>query len=201
MPKTGDGDAEPDYAEQIAASSDVHKGAWQRTIDDMQAMAGDLREEGWNVVTIGAGHTAPTNPDAGASDRWGFVHVIPDNDAEAFDEAVETGKFPEYRVFRNEMQGRVFMLTELRDSESETAILIAGNFEVRHAPGLVKTALKEDQIYTHVQTLDGTHLGSFRHDDVEKFFPDPHKYAGYRVDFEGVLDDEDEESSAGGDSE
>jgi 1,2-phenylacetyl-CoA epoxidase PaaB subunit len=201
MPKTGDGDAEPDYAEQIAASSDVHKGAWQRTIDDMQAMAEDLREEGWNVVTIGAGHTAPTNPDAGASDRWGFVHVIPDNEAESFDEAVETGKFPEYRVFRNEMQGRVFVLTELLDPESETAILIAGNFEVRHAPGLVKTALKEDQIYTHVQTLDGTHLGSFRHDDVEKFFPDPHKYAGYQVDFEGVLDDEDEESSADGDSE
>ncbi|WP_435177493.1 DUF7529 family protein [Halorussus sp. AFM4] len=190
MPETGAGDDEPDYAEQIAGSADVHKGAWQRTLDDMQAMEADMEEEGWDVVAIGAGHTAPTNPDAGETDRWGFVHVVPDNKAEPFEAAVETGAFPQYRVFRNEMQGRVFVLTQLLDPDSETAILIAGNFEMRHAPGLVKTALKEDQMYTHVQTLDGTHLGSFRHDDVEKFFPDPHKYTGYEVEFDGVLDDE-----------
>ncbi|WP_135823584.1 DUF7529 family protein [Halorussus ruber] len=194
MPKTGDGDDKPDYAEQISASADVHKGAWQRTLDDMESMAEEMREEGWDVVTVAAGHTAPTNPDSGETDRWGFVHVIPDNKAEPFSEAVETGKFPEYRVFRNEMQGRIFMLTQLLDPETGTAILLAGNFETRHAPGLVKTALKEDMMYTHVQKLDQTHLGSFRHDDVEKFFPDPHKYAGYDVPFEGVLDEEDEDS-------
>jgi hypothetical protein len=192
MPETGAGDDEPDYAEQIAASAEVHKGAWQRTLDDMTAMAEELEADGWDVVTIAAGHTAPTNPDAGETDRFGFVHVVPDNKAEPFEQAVETGKFPKYRVFRNEMQGRIFMLTQLIDPDSETTVLIAGNFEMRHAPGLVKTALKEDEMYTHVQTLDGTHLGSFRHDDVEKFFPEPHKYTGYNVEFEGVLDDEDE---------
>ncbi|MFC7081917.1 DUF7529 family protein [Halorussus caseinilyticus] len=61
---------------------------------------------------------------------------------------------------------------------------------MRHAPGLVKTALEEDEMYTHVQKLDKTHLGSFRHDDVEKFFPEPHKYAGYQVEFGDVLDEE-----------
>jgi hypothetical protein len=193
MPETGDGE-DPDYAEQIAASAEVHKGAWQRTIEDMRAMEEDLEAEGWSVVAIGAGHTAPTNPDSGETDRWGFVHVVPGNKAEEFADAVETGRFPQYRVFRNEMQGRIFMLTQLLDPDSETAILIAGNFEVRHAPGLVKTALKEDEMYTHVQTLDGTHLGSFRHDDLTKFFPDPHKYAGYDVPFDDVLDDEESES-------
>ena len=123
-----------------------------------------------------------------------FRHIL--REAEPFSEAVETGKFPEYRVFRNEMQGRIFMLTQLLDPETETAILIAGNFETRHAPGLVKTALKEDMMYTHVQKLDQTHLGSFRHDDVEKFFPEPNKYAGYQVDFEDVLDEEDGDSDA-----
>ena len=193
MPETGDGEG-PDYAEQIAANADVQKGAWQRTIEDMRAMEEELEADGWNVVAIAAGHTAPTNPDAGASDRWGFVHVIPDNDADAFEEVVETGTFPKYRVFRNEMQGRIFIVTQLLDPESETAILLAGNFEMRHAPGLVKNALKEDEMYTHVQTLDKTHLGSFRHDDVTKFFPEPHKYAGYDVPFDGVLDDEDANS-------
>jgi hypothetical protein len=191
MPETGAGD-EPDYAEQIAANSEVHKSAWQRTLDDMEAMAEELDGDGWDVLTIAAGHTAPTNPDAGETDRFGFVHVVPKNKAEPFTDLVETGSFPKYRVFRNEMDGRIFMLTQLIDPDAEATILIAGNFPVRHAPGLVKTALKEDEIYTHVQKLDKTHLGSFRHDDVEKFFPDPHKYAGYQVDFEGVLDEEDE---------
>jgi len=190
MPETGAGDDEPDYAEQIAASADVHKNAWQRTLDDMEAMAEELEADGWEVLPIAAGHTAPTNPDAGATDRFGFVHVVPGNKAEPFEQLVETGSFPKYRVFRNEMDGRIFMLTQLIDPDAEATILIAGNFPVRHAPGLVKTALKEDEIYTHVQKLDKTHLGSFRHDDVEKFFPDPHKYTGYQVDFEGVLDEE-----------
>jgi 1,2-phenylacetyl-CoA epoxidase PaaB subunit len=193
MPETGAGDDQPDYAEQIAASADVHKSAWQRTLDDMEAMAEDLEADGWEVLTIAAGHTAPTNPDAGATDRFGFVHVVPGNKAEPFEAAVETGKFPKYQVFRNEVDGRVFMLTQLIDPDTETTILIAGNFPVRNAAGLVKTALKEGEIYTHVLKLDKTHLGSFRHDDVEKFFPDPHKYTGYQVDFEGVLDEEDGE--------
>ena len=190
MPETGAGD-DPDYAEQIAANADVHKNAWQRTLDDMEALGEELEEDGWEVLTIASGHTAPTNPDAGETDRFGFVHVVPANKAEPFEEAVETGSFPKYRVFRNEMSGRVFMVTQLLDPDTETAILIAGNFPVRHAAGLVKTALTEDEIYTHVQKLDRTHLGSFRHDDVEKFFPDPYKYTGYDVDFEGVLDEED----------
>ncbi|USZ66790.1 hypothetical protein NGM10_08595 [Halorussus salilacus] len=193
MPETGAGDDEPDYAEQISASASVHKNAWQRTLDDMKAMADDLADEGWDVVTIGAGHTAPTNPDVGDSDRFGLVYVVPGNEAEEFERAFERGEFPKYRVFRNEMQGRVFIVTQLLDPESEQAILIAGNFEVRHAAGLVKNAIKEDEMYTHVQKLDKTHLGSFRHEDVEKFFPNPEKYTGYGVEFEVDSDGDDSE--------
>ena len=192
MPKTGSGDDEPDYAEQIAADADVHRNAWQRTLDDMEAMADDLEADGWEVITVAAGHTAPTNPDVGETDRFGFVHVVPDNKAEPLEDAIETGSFPKYQVFRNEMQSRIFMVTQLVDPDSETAILVAGNFEMRHAPGLVKNSLQEGVTYTHLQTLDRTHIGSFRHDDVEKFFPEPHKYTGYQVDFEGVLDDAEE---------
>ncbi|WP_135827331.1 DUF7529 family protein [Halorussus halobius] len=189
MPETGAGD-DPDYAEQIAANADAHKNAWQRTLDDMQAMGADLEADGWDVVEVAAGHTAPTNPDAGASDRFGFVHVVPGNEADAISEAVETGAFPKYQVFRKEVGGRVFMVTQLLDPDTSTALLIAGNFEMRHAAGLVKNSFEEGVTYTHLQTLDKTHLGSFRHDDVGKFFPDPEKYAGYQVDFEGVLDGE-----------
>ena len=191
MPETGAGD-DPDYAEQIAASANAHRNAWQRTLDDMETMGADLEDEGWDVVEVAAGHTAPTNPDAGASDRFGFVHVVPGNEAEAVDEAVETGAFPKYQVFRKEVEGRVFMVTQLLDPDSSTALLVASNFEMRHAAGLVKNSLREGVTYTHLQKLDKTHLGSFRHDDVEKFFPNPQRYTGYQVDFEDVLDEDDD---------
>ncbi|WP_115865586.1 DUF7529 family protein [Halorussus litoreus] len=201
MPETGAGDDDPDYAEKIAANADVHRNAWQRTLDDMQAMAGDLEDEGWDVISFPAGHTAPTNPDVGASDRFGFVHVVPDSEAESIESAVETGAFPKYQVFRNETDGRVFMVVQLLDPDSSTAILVASNFEIRHAPGLVKNSLQAGETYTHLQTLDKTHLASFRHDDVEKFFPDPQKYAGYQVDMEDALDEEREDDEGESDSE
>lgn len=200
MPETGAGDDEPDYAEQIAANADVHKNAWQQTIEDMEVLGEELEAEGWSVLTIGAGHVAPAKPDSGATDRYGLVHVIPGNKAEPFEEVVETGSFPQYQVFRKEMQGRVFQVTQLLDPESKQAILLAGTYELRHAPGMVKTALETEEMYTHVQTLDQTHLGSFRHEEVEKFFPNPERYEDYEVDFEigedaineEYLDDDDE---------
>jgi hypothetical protein len=171
MPRAGDDDL--DYAERAAAHADIHRDAWKRTLGEMEALADERRDDGWQVVTIAAGHTAPEPEDAGDTDRFGFVHVIPDNEAEPFQQAFERGEFPEYQVYRRRVEGRVFLVTELRDPDSETAILIAGNFELQHAPGLVRAAEREGELYTHVQTLDKTYLGSFRHDDWEKFFPDP----------------------------
>ncbi|WP_433628795.1 DUF7529 family protein [Halomicrococcus sp. NG-SE-24] len=189
MPEAGD--EGPDYAERIAANADVEKDAWQRTLDDMEATAEELEAEGWDVVAIPASHTAPEHPEAGDSDRFGFVYVIPDNYVDEFTEAFEAGSFPKYRVYRNEMGSRVFQLTEFLDPESETVILVAGTYEMMHAPALVKTAMREDEMYSHVQTLDETVHGSFRHDDYEKFFPDPQRYEDYVVEA-NVGDDEDE---------
>ncbi|WP_458185925.1 DUF7529 family protein [Haladaptatus sp. NG-WS-4] len=188
MPETGD--EETEYAERIAANADVEKDAWGRTLDDMEAMAADLESEGWNVIEIAASHTAPENPEAGDTDRFGFVYVIPDNYAEEFSDAFEAGTFPKYQVFRKEVSSRVFMLTQYLDPDTETAILIAGTYEMMHAPPLVKTAMREDEMYSHVQTIDGTVLGSFRHDDYTKFFPNPEKYENYVVDSSVGTDDE-----------
>lgn len=187
------GEDDPEYADRIATHADTHKDAWSRTLGDMEAMAEELEEEGWDTLTIAAGHTAPNSPDAGDADRWGLVYVIPGNTAEAFSEAFEKGAFPQYQVFQQDVSGRVFMVTQLLDPDTETAIFIAGTYEMRHAPPLVKTAQREDEMYTHVQKLDKTRLGTFRHDDYEHFFPDPEKYEQFVVEANvGVSDDEDE---------
>lgn len=177
MPKTGDGDV--DHAERLAASADAERDGWIRTLDDMRSMAAELEDEGWDVIAIGAGDTAPEHPEVGRTDRFGLVHVIPDDKADAFVEAFERGTFPNYRVFRNETNGRAFIVTRLLDPDTEQAILLAGTFELRNATSLVKTAMDEGEMYTHVQTIDKTVLGAFRHDDYESFFPNPERYDSY----------------------
>lgn len=165
-------DDPPDTGEELATSASIHKDAWSQTLEDMEAMATDLEDEGWDVVTVTAVDTAPEPPEDGPSDRWGIVHVVPDNQAEAFAAAVDEGEFPRYDVYRAVAEGRVFHVTELLDPETETAILIAGNFRRSRAEGVVRTAREEGELYTHAQTLSGDRIGAFRHDGYEKFFPE-----------------------------
>lgn len=171
-------DGPVDEVEEFETTGSVAKDAWMRTIEDMKALADERRERGWDVVAIPAGDTAPVSRDAGGDDRFGIVHVIADNHADDFSEAFERGTFPRYEAYRNEVSGYVYLVTELLDPETETAILLAGQYRLRRASGMVATAREEGVLYTHVQTLDGTPLGTFRHDEFEPLVPDAGRAGG-----------------------
>lgn len=167
MPDIGE-----DEMERNAARWGASKDAWMQTIRDMESIAEQRRDDGWDVVAIPAGDTATVSPDAGNDDRFGIVHVIADNHADPFTEAFERGEFPRYEAYRNEVDGLVFLVTELLDPETETAILLAGQYELRYVSGMVEAAKEEGVLYTHVQTLDKTPLGSFRHEEFDPLVPD-----------------------------
>lgn len=187
MPEAGE---DVDYADRIAAAADANRDAWQRTIEEMRAIAEELDAEGWTVTTAGADHTAPEPPDAGPEGRYGLVHVVPSNVAEDVRGAIERAAdgdavpgpdgedagreldaFGRYEVFRKEVGNDVFQVTVLYDDDTETALVLAGNYELTYAEGLMRTAVERGEMYTHVRTLDGTTVGSFRHDDPSLFFP------------------------------
>lgn len=194
------GDDEPDYAERIAARASVTKEAWQATLDEMRALAEDLESEGWEALAIPAGHTAPENPRSSDRDRFGLTHVVPNDEAETFDRLFEAGAFPEYEVYRNDIEGREFVLTVLSDPRREVAILIAGSYELRNAGGCVSAALDAGKMYTHVQLLDGTHLGSFEHDEPKKFFPHAERIIGLYEGY-GTADSDENAAADAGSSE
>jgi hypothetical protein len=158
-------------AERLAANAERGKDAWARTLADMEARAEAYEAEGWETVSVPAGHTAAESPESGSSDRFGFVHTLPGNYAAAIREAIGGKDFPEYDVFRARTDGRVFLVTELLDPDSRTAILLAGSYELRTVEPLVAAADEAGVCHTHLRTLDGTHLGSFEHDEYEKFVP------------------------------
>jgi len=169
MPAIGDDD---DVGEvELVAHAEVNKSAWSMTLEEMQAMAEGREDDGWRTVSIGAGHTAPESPRMGDDDRYGLTYVIPGNLAPPFREAYERGDFPLYDVFRGETETRTFLVTELLDHDSKTAIYLAGNFRHHDALELAETVVETGTMYTHVTKLDGTLLGSFEHEGYEKFFP------------------------------
>lgn len=159
-----------DRGERIAAGAGAEKEAWAATLDDMHALAAEYEEQGWETITIQSGSTTPRGP-RDDDDRFGLFYVSPGNKADAFVDAIEAGEFPEYEVYRAEQDGNVFLVLELLDPETETAIFIAGTFALRHALSCVREAVEQEAMYTHVQKLDGTPLGSFRHDEYDSFFP------------------------------
>jgi hypothetical protein len=172
MPETGD-DLEAD-PEARAARAEQGKAAWQGTLDDMEGMAEAREGEGWDVVTVTALDGAPKSSEKDDRDRHGLVFVVPDNQAEPLEAAIDAGEFPRFDVYRAEQTGEVYLVVEYLDPETETAVLVAGTYELRYAAGMVKEGREAGETYTHYQTLDTTPVGSFRHEGanaVEKFVP------------------------------
>ncbi|SDR28260.1 DUF7529 family protein [Natronobacterium texcoconense] len=156
--------------------------AWQRTLEDMEGLAEEREEQGWDVVSIISGNTAPTPPSGSEDDWFGPSFIIPDNKATPFEEAFERGEFPLYEVYRETVDDRVFLVVEYIDPDVETVIMIAGQYRLRNAAGMASAAIDDDVIYTRVQTLDGTVLGSFQHEEYEKFVPDVERVADWHDD-------------------
>jgi hypothetical protein len=145
-------------------------GGWARTLASADEMADSLREDGWTVVTVRAAHVAPEPPGGGDTDRFGFVYVAPGDVADTFENAVTDGVFDTYTVFNRREGNDLFTLTRVTDTDERIAVLLVGGVDLGHAGELVAAARERDEMYSHVQLLDGTHLGSFHHDDPTPFF-------------------------------
>lgn len=171
-------DYEEEYQE-LSEYSDPHKSAWSATLHDLDAIVEEYEEQGWSTVRIAAQDVACEARDTNKREgRYGLSFVIPDNYAEPFQDAFEAGAFPEYEVYRGEANGRIFLIVEYRDPDSETAIVVAGNFWRRDANMMLEDAAEEGKMYTHYHLLDRTHLGSFEHEGIEKFFPEAERVHG-----------------------
>jgi hypothetical protein len=168
MPTAGD---DTDDAERLAAYAAGNKQAWQATIADMNAIAADRADDGWETVTVAAGHTEARPREAGGTDRYGLVHVVSGSAADSVASAHEAGSYPRYDVYRGTTATRIFLVTECLDPESRTAVLVAGSVRRHDAGELARTAARTGRMYTHIRTLDGTRVGSFEHASPEKFFP------------------------------
>jgi len=145
---------------------------WERTTEQLRALAEEFREGGWNVVDVAAADTTPERPGGRTGDRFGLTHVVPGNRADAVRDAFRPEGFERYETYRRRVGTTAFQVTALFDADRGVAILVAGAYDLADADGMIEAAREEGVLYTHLRTLDGTHLGSFRHDDPAQLVPE-----------------------------
>ena len=158
--------------EQMSANAGQLKDAWSNTLEDMHALADERREEGYEVTEIASVDAGPIGRDTNDPDgEYGMEFVVADDDGSEFAAAFEAGDYPEYDVYRAEVQSDAFIVEELRDPDAERVILLAGGYHLKDIAMCAFAAREEGEMFTFVRTMDGTRLGAFRHDGYEKFFP------------------------------
>lgn len=158
--------------QSLKQSSEVRSESWQKTIDQAEALAEEHSENGWEAASVAAFHTDPVSPSMGDDDdRFGLVHVIPDNHADRVASLLEANDFTEYQVYGRSISTFRFQVTELLDPERESALLIAAAYELPRANGLFTAMQERELMYTHAKTIDGTPLGVIKHEEYEPFLP------------------------------
>jgi len=157
----------------MVADSDDDASAWGQTIREANERADELRADGWDVVTVRAGHVALLPPEAGDTDRFGLVYVAPDGVAESLPAAIDRADLTQSAAFRQQVGTDRFLVTRVSDPDERVAVLLVGAVDLGRpeASDLADAARSTGVLYSHVELLDGTHLATFEHDHPEDFLP------------------------------
>lgn len=179
MVRQSPGEGSPSDAERLSQTSESIKSSWERTVEDMRAMAADREEKGFSTLTVVAGDTAPVAPEMGDSDEFGLTFIISGSEVEDFKDSYQGNDFTETGVYQSSQEGHVYIVVECIDMDAKEIIYLTGAYEMRDAPGLVRTATDQETMYSRVKTIDHTEVGVFEHDDASAFFPNPDEFYAY----------------------
>jgi len=153
--------------------SDTASNGWAQVLEEMDAMAETLAENGWRTLSIAAGDAAAVTAETSRTDRHGYSYVIPGDAADDFAELFVPDGFGRTEVYRAGTGSHLYLLTVFKDPPTETAVLIAGAFDRGQVADCKRAALTAGTMYTDVFRVDGTRVGTFEHDDPAPFFPEP----------------------------
>ncbi|MFC7057749.1 DUF7529 family protein [Halovenus salina] len=168
-PHVGETGADSDDLQKarIESRGDTHSEAWERTIEDMQALADGRREDGWEAHTVIAAHTDAVTAEQGEYNHCGLSHVIPDNHTDVLNEVYDESEFTEFLVYGQPVETFMFLVTEFIDPERERTIFVAGSYDPVRGANLPEYGEEHGVLTSYFRTIDGTILGSFDHERWE----------------------------------
>lgn len=159
------------HKQRIADPDGTHASAWEQTLEDMDSIAEDRRDDGWEVLAVMAIHTDTVSIDMNDHDDFGLMHVLPDAQAAEFAEVYDPDEFTEYLAYGSLIEGFMYAVTEFIDPDEKRSILVASQYDLKRARGLFESVEKEGVLYSHMKKVDGTYVGSFEHEEYEPLLP------------------------------
>lgn len=167
VPNTGN-DRDDERLQRLASGASARKEGWKQTNEEMHLLADERRADGFDVVTVTTVHTDTVTPDMGDdTERFGFVHVVPDNHADAVVDALDDLDVTRYEAYRSTVDNNAFLVVELLDESASRALLFASYYDPTEATAMIDAARERGVLYTHLKRIDGTHLGTIRHEAFE----------------------------------
>ena len=152
---------------------DAHLEAWERTLEEAQMLVDERREDGWDATYVMAAHTDTVSRDMNDHDRFGLMHVLPNNYADAFLEAYDSDAFTQFRVFGTSVNGMMFVIIELIDPAADRAIVVPCSYDMTMGQGMSESAADEGVLRSYFKTIDGEILGRFDHEEIEPLVTPP----------------------------
>lgn len=144
---------------------------WAAFLEEMDVLAETLENNDWKTITMVAGDAAPVTPESNRTDHHGYAYVVPGNAASEFEEVFNPDSFNQTEVYHATTETHLYLLTVVKDPPTATAVLIAGALERTKLGACKQLAQKTGTLYTDLFRVDGSHLGAFKHEDPEPFFP------------------------------
>jgi len=152
---------------------EAHIEVWERTLEEAQMLVDEREADGWDATYVLSAHTDAVSRDMGEHDRFGLMHVLPNNYADRFTEAFDPDGFTEYLVYGTSVNGVMFVILELIDPEAERAIIIPCSYDMTMGQGVSQSAAEEGALPSYFKTIDGEILARFDHDEIEPLVTPP----------------------------
>lgn len=165
---------DPDpFVENRQRLGDEHIEAWKQTLEETELLADERRAAGWKTTIVMAPHTDTVSRDMNDHDRFGLMHVLPNNYADDFREAFDEAAFTEYLVYGSAIEGIMYVAIELIDPDEERSILIPCKYDMTMAEGMTASAIEEGALYSYFKLITGEILGRFRYEEFEPLVAPP----------------------------
>ncbi|KPN30057.1 hypothetical protein SY89_00779 [Halolamina pelagica] len=131
---------------------------WDDTIDDMEATAAELRDDGWETVELHPGAVTPLprleTEDGYEDDRTGFDVLVPGNEFSAVQDAVDGAAFDEYEAYNAQANGVVFAVVVMKADDAGRAVLIPIYYRADEAAETVQRIEAAGESRLFVRPLD-----------------------------------------------
>lgn len=158
---------------------------WQAVVEDMEGLAAEYREIGWEVLelhpgdvaTLDGGGDSGDDGDDGTGgdsedDRHGLEVLVPDPEFEELEAWIEEGaRFGSYEVYRTTEDEVVFLLVVLTDEATERAVCVPAYYETSSVETLRTCAEHDGVFFTYVRRLQRDRVITFTGDDPGLFLP------------------------------